>query len=163
MDRSGEELYQKYLEASNEMYFPPESEDLPKPVTQAYDMWSMGVLMLDVLVWGLYGGKNLGIDEVFGEMGTQRPPSPLNTDSVSPKVFKRTKVNAEPSNTKLYEPFCPSELDADANADAPSPSTPRSSGSHETAVEMRLKLTILDRNFPHPRGSRRCPACQTVV
>lgn len=73
MDRSGEELYQKYLEASNEMYFPPESEDLPKPVTQAYGMWSMGVLMLDVLVWGLYGGKNLGIDEVFGEMVSDVP------------------------------------------------------------------------------------------
>ena len=68
MSRVDNELYQKFLEASNEMYFPPESEDLSKTVTQAYDMWSMGVLMLDVLIWGLYGGKNLRIDDVFGEM-----------------------------------------------------------------------------------------------
>lgn len=68
MDPADNELYQKYLETSNEMYFPPESEDLSKPVTQAYDMWSMGVLMLDLLIWGLYGGENLRIDKVFGEM-----------------------------------------------------------------------------------------------
>lgn len=60
MDRSGNELYRKYLKTSNEMYFPPESEDLSRPVTQVYDMWSMGVLMLDVLVWWLYQGKSLG-------------------------------------------------------------------------------------------------------
>ncbi|KAK3399169.1 hypothetical protein B0T20DRAFT_452722 [Sordaria brevicollis] len=109
MDRSAHELYRKYLKTSDKMYFPPESEDLSTPVTQAYDMWSMGVLMLDMLIWSLYQGQNLGMDDMFEEMGTQ----PSNIDS---KSSKQTKTTTDPSDERLYEPV-PPDPDADTAMD----------------------------------------------
>jgi serine/threonine protein kinase len=58
-------------------YAPPE-QDLHKPVSRAYDIWSLGCLYLEFITWLLKGASGL---EEFADARIARPPDWLEIDS----------------------------------------------------------------------------------
>lgn len=108
--------------------------------------------------WRLRGRKRNKTTDTQTKQGTQRTPTPSNTD---PKSFKQTKTAADPSDKRLYEPYPPdSDADTDVNmetdnndamdtddnnaADTPKSSLHSTTGSKSKShPEWRLKPTIL--------------------
>jgi serine/threonine protein kinase len=86
------------------MYEPPEATETGKPRSRRYDIWSMGCIYLEFLIWLLYGAKGL---KQFGQ-----DISKLGTDTGFYDLDDKTNLNSEVQKWIEHiekDPRCPKD------------------------------------------------------